>query len=300
VLQFTDLLHVGRTSAVYHGLYAGVCGFERPVAIKVLRPSFAAQPPHVQAFFAEARSAARVRHPSVVDVHALVESEAGTALVMELVDGWSLRTLLSTTAIRRRAVPIDIATAIVAAAAESVAAVHDVGLLHRDLVPDNLLVTRSGHVVLIDFGGAIPIKDGESSSRVATTARDYAAPELIAGRTVDRRADVYSLATILYTLITHAADGEASVPLLPPEALEAVILAATAANPEDRPETAGELERELETAVDLASRSRVASFLDKLFEPEATPAPVRNAEMHLADLPVLESRDDTRIRFRRI
>src|SRR5262245_54283238 len=95
-IEFVDLLTVGATSAVYRGTCEGVCGFSRAVAIKVLRSRFAHIPAHAQAFFAEARCAARVRHPCVVDVHAFVETDAGTALVMQLVEGWSLRTVLST------------------------------------------------------------------------------------------------------------------------------------------------------------------------------------------------------------
>src|SRR5690349_10239590 len=96
-IELHDLLHLGATSAVYRGACESVCGFSRPVAIKV-QPDAS----YVPAFFAEAQYAARVRHPCVVDVHAFVESDAGAALVMQLVDGCSLQTILATAAVRRR------------------------------------------------------------------------------------------------------------------------------------------------------------------------------------------------------
>src|ERR1041385_9238461 len=107
-LEFADLLHVGATTAVYRGSCEGVCGFSRPVAIKVLRSRVQRVASCMQAFFAEARCAARVRHPCVVDVHAFVESDAGAALVMQLVEGWSLKTILSTASVRRRPIPLDV------------------------------------------------------------------------------------------------------------------------------------------------------------------------------------------------
>jgi serine/threonine-protein kinase len=290
-IELSDLIHLGTTSAVYRGTCEGVCGFSRPVAIKVLRSRVQRVATCAQAFFAEARCAARVRHPCVVDVHAFVESDTGAALVMQLVEGWTLQTILSTASIRRRTIPLDVVAAIGLGAAESVGAVHRAGLVHRDVAPENLLVTRAGHVVLIDFGSAF-VTGSSDAVPAANIASPYSAPELIAGVPGDRTADVFSLGAILRAMLDapEPADEQRRIP----PRLDDVVSRAMAFDRALRPVHALELADSLERALPMPWRGCVGVFLDELFEPAATPAPVP-----VRDMPHFEPIHDTRIRLLR-
>lgn len=258
-LEFKDLLHVGAMTAVYRGTCEGV---SRSVAIKVL-PSAAQRRELHAAFSAEARYAARVRHPCVVDVHAFVESDAGAALVMQLVEGWSVESILSTAAVRRRTIPLDVVAAIGLGAAEAVGAVHRAGLVHRDVAPDNLLVTRAGQVVLIDFGSAF-VTGSSDALPAANAESQYAAPELAAGVPGDRAVDVFSLGAILRAMLDAPDDAERRNV---PAALDAVVSRAMAVDAQLRPVHALELADSLERVLPLPWRGCVGLFLDDLFEP---------------------------------
>jgi serine/threonine protein kinase len=287
-IELHDRLHLGATSAVYRGTCEGVCGFSRPVAIKVLRSQA-----HVPAFFAEARHAARVRHPCVVDVHAFVESDAGAALVMQLVDGRSLQSILSTAAVRRTTIPLDVIAAIGLGAAEAVGAVHRAGLVHRDVAPENLVVTRAGQVVLVDFGSAFVT--GSSDPVVAANIQSpYVAPELIAGVPGDRATDVFSLGAILRAML-DAPDPTDERRKVPP-VLDDVVSRAMSFDQALRPVHALELADSLERALPMPWRGCVGVFLDELFDTAATPAPVRDMR---TPMPRFEPIHDTRIRLLR-
>jgi serine/threonine protein kinase len=287
-IELHDLLHLGATSAVYRGTCEGVCGFSRPVAIKV-------QPvaSYVPAFFDEARYAARVRHPCVVDVHAFVESDAGAALVMQLVEGRSLQTILSTTAVRRRTIPLDVIAAIGLGAAEAVGAVHRAGLVHRDVAPENLVVTRAGQVVLVDFGSAFVTGSSDPVVAAANIESPYVAPELIAGVPGDRATDVFSLGAILRAMLDapDPADDRRKVP----PALDDVVSRAMSFDHTLRPVHALELADSLERALPMPWRGCVGAFLDELFEAAAT-APVRDVR---TPIPRFEPIHDTQIRLLR-
>ncbi len=195
----------------------------RPVALKVLlADSVSAR----TRFLREARSQAQLRHPNVVPIHYVGESEGVVFLVMDLVEGESL-----TDAIRREGrIAAERALDIVDAVASALAAGHQAGLIHRDVKPSNILLERSGRALLADFGLAKELatpdptsaeSDGpapslrnvgltRAGSIVGTPA--YLAPEQAAGGMVDHRADMYALGASLFEALTGAPPFDAPTP----------------------------------------------------------------------------------------
>jgi eukaryotic-like serine/threonine-protein kinase len=173
---------------------------QRPVAVKVLDPAVLDEPGERERLSREARTLARLAHPGIVAVHDF-GLDAGTAyLVMELVDGSSLATLL-----RRGPLPVARAVAIAEQICDALAAAHGAGVLHRDIKPGNLLVTRAGTVKVCDFGLArSPAAATPVDSDVVSGTVEYLAPERASGDSDDARSDLYALGCVLYEMLAGA------------------------------------------------------------------------------------------------
>ena len=236
---------------------------DRPVAVKVMHPSLAEDPDFVSRFTREAKAAARLSHPNVVAVFDQ-GSDAGTVfLVMEHVDGSTLRDLIRD---RGRLSPrqaLDLMASVLAA----LDAAHRSGIVHRDIKPENVLISSDGRVKVADFGLARAI---QASHHTATTGlligtAAYLAPEQIQHGLADPRTDLYAAGIILYELLTGRPPYEAATPmavifkhvheqvpapsLLRPEVsrpLDALVLDATRREPADRPPSAAALLEQLE------------------------------------------------------
>ena len=205
----------------------------RASAIKVLNPEYVARPDVVQRFFREARVVNDVDHEHIVEVTDFVESPGLAYLVMELLEGESLRAIMKRRG--RRWPPIRRIVAIMAQICDALEAAHAKGVVHRDLKPDNVfVVSRRGDdfVKVLDFGVA-KLRDAVDGAATATGmilgTPLYMAPEQAGGREVDARADVWAAGVVLYELLSGAvpfrADGfvelvaklrEQAPPPLPP------------------------------------------------------------------------------------
>jgi eukaryotic-like serine/threonine-protein kinase len=174
---------------------------DRPVAIKVVHPELAAHASIVRRFLAEARTIARLRHPSIVAVHAAGTADGLLYYVMDEVDGESLRTRLD----REGRLPIADVTRIVADLASALDAAGKAGVVHRDVKPENVLIEReSGRALLADFGIARAMAaDGATSTGqgVAVGTPAYMSPEQAAGEEVDSRSDLYGLGVVAYEML---------------------------------------------------------------------------------------------------
>ncbi|MFO0611577.1 MAG: serine/threonine-protein kinase [Polyangiaceae bacterium] len=175
------------------------------VAIKMLRPEVTSRRPDLASLLArEAELAAKLDHPNVVRMLDVVESEAGAFIVMEHVDGDSLATLLRKGPLPRRRVA-EIGLDVV----HGLAAGLERGLIHRDVKPGNVMVSRRGAVKLVDFGLALSSADDLFRRNQPVGTRGYAAPEqLTEPATIDFRADMFGLGATLY----HAAVGTPPFP----------------------------------------------------------------------------------------
>ncbi|HEY8432255.1 MAG TPA: serine/threonine-protein kinase [Sandaracinaceae bacterium] len=192
----------------------------REVAIKVMHREVANDVEVQKMFLDEARLSTRIRHPNVVRVERIASCERGPYIVMEYVRGATLAAVLRARAAARAPLPVELAVAIAAKIAEALHAAHEtrdelgheLGIVHRDVSPSNVLLGVRGDVKLIDFGVA------RARKRLARTMPGcvkgklaYMAPEQLAGVNVDRRADVFALGVVLWEMLAlrrlfHAAD----------------------------------------------------------------------------------------------
>jgi len=175
---------------------------DRRVAVKVLDPQAASAEDgdFQERFLREARVAAGLNHPNLVAVYDVGEAAGleGPFIVMEMVDGESLRDLLA----RTGAMPPARAASVIRQAAEGLHHAHGKGIVHRDVKPSNLLVTRDGTVKVADFGIARPIASEMTQTGQLLGTPHYMAPEQITGDPVDARTDVFGLGVVLYQLLT--------------------------------------------------------------------------------------------------
>jgi urea transport system substrate-binding protein len=177
---------------------------ERPVVLKVIRPELVASTHAVQRFQREARLAARLAHPNVVAVYEAEEFGPSQMLVMEFVEGVSFAELVQ----QRGLLPVAESCELIRQAAVGLQYIHDQGLVHRDVKPQNLMVSYTGQVKILDLGLATLKGGAEKALADLTGARtfvgsvDYAAPEQWeSSRDVDIRADIYSLGCTFYYLL---------------------------------------------------------------------------------------------------
>ncbi|NNE11063.1 MAG: protein kinase [Ilumatobacter sp.] len=170
---------------------------DRKVAVKWLKTNLATDPVVTERFRREAIAVARLSHPNIVGVHDVFVHEGRQAVVMQLIDGKSLRQLLDS---QRRLGP-ELTIHIGAAIAGALDEAHRAGFVHRDVKPGNILVTSDGRVLLTDFGIAKGLQVGDddlTSDNVMMGTAKYLSPEQVRGRRLDGRADIYSLGLVLY------------------------------------------------------------------------------------------------------
>ncbi|MDF2976819.1 MAG: hypothetical protein K0S40_1547 [Actinomycetospora sp.] len=247
------LLARGGMSMVYRG---SDLRLDRPVAIKVLDRTLARDPAFVRRFEREARAAARLAHPGVVAVHDQGRDPDGTVfLVLELVEGGTLRDVLRDEGRLHPATALTVAEQVVTA----LQVAHDRGLVHRDVKPENVLVGTDGSVKVADFGlvAAAWETDGaddpEGGGEMVLGTVAYLAPEQVTEGRADARSDLYGAGIVLFELLTgtppHGGDDAVEVARrhvhhdVPPpsalvggipRALDRLVLAATRRDPEER------------------------------------------------------------------
>jgi eukaryotic-like serine/threonine-protein kinase len=286
------LLASGGMASVYLGRVDGPAGFSRPVAIKRLHAHYEQHPEFLAALIDEARLSARVRHPNVVDTLDVVSEKGTMALVLPYVHGESLSRLLRTAAERGERAPPAVVVAIVAGALQGLHAAHDtldeagrpLGIVHRDVSPQNVLVGADGLARIADFGIA------KAASQLHVTRQrqvkgklGYMAPEQARGEPVDRRADIFAAGVVLWEalaarrLFVGESDAEilaqsleqaiappgSVVPGIPPE-LDAVVERALCRSPSGRFPTALAMADALEAALRPARLTEVAVWVQDL------------------------------------
>jgi serine/threonine protein kinase len=255
-LEILECLGRGGMGVVYKARQKTL---NRLVALKLLAPERVGDTKFAERFTREAQSLAALNHPNIVTIHDFGQAGGFYFLLMEYVDGLSLRQLLRT----RKFTPEE-ALAIVPPLCDALQFAHDRGIVHRDIKPENLLLDKAGRVKVADFGiakmlgpanggGATATSDVPQSLTQSTLGTPgYAAPEQKADpQRVDSRADIYSLGVVLYELLTGELPGK---PLQPPSRkvqidvrLDEVVLRALEQKPELRYQQASVLKTQVET-----------------------------------------------------
>ena len=210
--ELVSRLAVGGMAEVFLARAAGPMGFEKTLVLKRILPHFAEDPGFVEMFLREAKLVAQLNHPNIVQIFDFGEEDGSYFLAMEYIDGPHLRALLKKARAVGMPLPPALCARLIASACEGLAFAHDfqdpltrkpLGLIHRDISPDNILVSRQGAVKVVDFGIA---KTADQSQRTQTGVIKgkvaYLSPEQIRGRPLDRRVDVYALGVVLYELLT--------------------------------------------------------------------------------------------------
>jgi serine/threonine-protein kinase len=198
----------GGMATVYRGADLRL---DRTVAIKVMHPSFATDPGFVDRFEREARAAARLNSPHVVGIFDQGNDAGITYLILEYVPGHTVRDVLRT----HGALPAAQALAILEPVLEALAAAHRAGYVHRDVKPENVLISDDGRVKVADFGLARAIEGGEQgrSQGLLLGTVAYLSPEQVEHDRTDARSDVYSAGIMLYELVTCEVPYSASAPM---------------------------------------------------------------------------------------
>jgi tRNA A-37 threonylcarbamoyl transferase component Bud32 len=264
----------GGMAEVYLARFTGAAGFERDVVLKRIRPELAQSDDFVRMLLDEARIAATLHHPNIVQAFDVEEAGGEYFIAMEYLDGIDLRHVQLILEERDELIPLDIALHICAGLAAGLEHAHaktdvegrPLRIVHRDVSPHNVLLTRDGGVKLVDFGIA------KAENRQTETLHGglkgklgYMSPEQVRNEELDHRSDLFSLGIILYELTTgtylyagkseyellnEIAEGAITPPSqidpeYPPE-LERVLMKALAKDREDRYGSAGELHADLE------------------------------------------------------
>ena len=267
---------------------------ERDVAIKVLPPDAVATPERRRRFETEAKVVATLAHPGIVPVYDIGESDGVPYIVQELVPGATIEELIA----KDGAFLVDRVAEYGIEIAEALAKAHDLGVLHRDVKPQNLIIDGDGRVRVLDFGLAkILERAGRRSGEVEPVTNDgivvgtvhYMSPEQAQGHELDERSDIFSLGIVLYEMATgrRPFDGPSSVdvmhaivyePAVPieagrtplPDGFVAILEKALEKRPDERYQSIREMASDLRRFL---RRSRDISALPPLVRPEAPAAP---------------------------
>lgn len=287
-----DEIAAGGMASVHLGTLVGDAGFSRTVAVKRLHPHYAKDRDIVTMFTDEARIAARIRHPNVVTTLDVITRDGEVFLVMEYVHGEPLSRLLLAASKQKEKVPPRIVAAILSEALHGLHAAHEakdargrpLGIVHRDISPQNILVGTDGIARVLDFGIAraagrlYQTNDGAVKGKLS-----YMSPEQLMSQPMDRRSDIYAAGVVLWEALTckrlYSGVGEALVrsrvenphvdppsKFVPevPRYFDDVALRALRQAPQERFPTALLMAEALEVPAMVAPASEVAAWVDRL------------------------------------
>jgi TonB family protein len=300
--QILERIGSGGMAELYKARRSGVEGFQKIVAIKKILPHLADNEEFLAMFADEAKLAAHLNHPNIVHIYDLGKIEGGGYFIaMEHVEGRDLRAILESARQMDTPLPVPLAVYVAAKVASALDYAHrrreadgrELGIVHRDVSPQNILISYEGDIKLCDFGIAkAASKASQTQSGALKGKVQYMSPEQAWGRPIDRRSDLFSLGAVLSEMLTgeRLFRGEADLTVLEkvraaevrapstinpevPANLDAIVLKALAREPEDRYANASDLLRDLELVLysytPAPGSADLAIFLHRLQAEEA-------------------------------
>jgi len=208
--ELVDKLAVGGMAELYKARVRGAHGFEKPLVIKRILPHLASDPQFVEMFIDEAKITARLTHPKIVQVHDFEQDGDQLYIAMEFVEGTDVLRLVRKCMAAKTPLPAALAIHVAMEVLDALDYAHgvkatsgeDLGIVHRDISPGNVMVSKDGHVKLADFGIA---RAAERSYKTQTGTLKgkygYMSPEQIIGKPIDGRSDLFSVAVVLAELL---------------------------------------------------------------------------------------------------
>jgi len=305
--ELRRMLAVGGMAEIHLARATGIEGFQKLVVLKRILPHLAGDPEFIRLFLDEARLAATLHHPNVVEVFDIGSHEGSYFFTMEYVRGQDLGSVIATARKREEGLELENALAIVIGVAEGLHHAHEMqdadglplGLVHRDVSPSNIMITYAGAVKICDFGIAKAVARQARTDGTVKGKVSYMSPEQCRGEALDRRSDVFAIGVVLYELtlgkrLFRGANElevmkqvtERPIPLPTslsaeyPLALEEIVMKALERDPDKRYASAQELQLALEGfARDerlLISSALLAKWMTVLFPEEAAAKPERD------------------------
>lgn len=280
--ELMERVALGGMAEIFLAKQEGPAGFEKELAVKCILPQHAQDASFVRMFLDEARLAARLSHPNIVQIYDLGEQEGTYYIAMEYVRGISLSDAVDRAHLLGVDMPYHYAARMMADVLSGLDYAHEfsdaqgspLGLVHRDMSPDNVLVSYNGAVKTIDFGVAKTLdNEVKTDSGVVKGKYLYMSPEQVMGASLDGRSDIFSASIVLYEMVTGKRPFGANAglmavsaivndppvpprehsPDIPPE-LERIILRGLEKDPGNRFRKAREMQRELETFIHAHAR----------------------------------------------
>jgi len=295
----------GGMAEIFKARMVGMEGFQKTVAIKRILPHLTDNDEFVTMFIDEAKLAAQLNHNNIIHIYDLGKIDRSYYIAMEFIEGHDLRSILAKCKEKGVRFPIPTALHVAILLASALDYAHHkrdfedraLGLVHRDVSPQNVLISREGDIKLCDFGIAkAASKTSHTRAGALKGKLQYMSPEQAWGKNIDHRSDIFSLGLVLFEMLTgekvFAGDSELSIleqvrnpevsppsslnPEVPPE-VDAIVLKALERNREDRYASAREMQDDMERSMGKhgwsAGAADLQSFIDELFQKTGPAAP---------------------------
>ena len=301
--ELGSILGVGGMAEVFKAHYASPGGVRRTVVVKRILPTFSRDPQFVKMFVAEAQLLGLLHHPNVVQAHDFGEADGTLFLVLEYVDGPSVSEAMSTLRRLNQKMPLIAAAYFTREVCRALDHVHSLkgsdgeplNVIHRDVTPANIVLTKEGGVKLLDFG--VAKYRASQAHTVEGTVKGkpaYLAPEALEGKRIDSRVDLFSLGIVLHEMLTlkglFESDNQVvtfrkilELPIAPPSTLrpsvpaelDAIVMKALERDPARRYQTAGEMADDLDRYLTLGGLNvdHIATFVGGLVARKAPELP---------------------------
>ena len=299
----TEKIATGGMAEVWKARMRGVEGFQKIVAIKKILPHLSDNQDFIEMFVDEAKLAAQLNHNNIIHIYDLGKIQSSYYIAMEYIDGYDLKTILRRGEERGNPMTVELALFIASKLASALDYAHrkkdfeekEMGLVHRDVSPQNVLVSQEGDIKLCDFGIAKAASKASHTQAGALKGKlQYMSPEQAWGRSIDRRSDIFALATVLFEMLTNrklfTGDNELSIleqvreaRVQPPSLyndevtpeIDKIVIKALQKDPANRYQTAGEMARDLDAILysfkPTPTSADLAIYMHRISSPEPEP-----------------------------